>query len=187
MEKKEIKALDLDAPLLSLRDLLCLLEIDKNERGNAIGLIIMLGKEKIELKTAMATGSGPLLEVTDGLVNMVPDKKVKAGIKEVSARIEANMDSFLLEQKRTFFSFDDAIKEMIAEKSVPVCLVKAMLGGQWPEHPFNFDCVDSFMIEEDGTLVPDAGFGEPAPGPDFKLRFEMANDPLNLFAAEKEK
>jgi len=51
---------------------------------------------------------------------------------------------------------------------VPTRLVKAMLGGEWPEaRGFCFDAVDHFRCE-DGRLVPYDGF-DPAPGPDFEL------------------
>ena len=54
--------------------------------------------------------------------------------------------------------------------------VLAMLGGEWPDSGeskhwpsgFCWDRVDHFEVE-DGLLVPFSG-GEPAPGPDFKLR-----------------
>jgi len=185
VKEKKAKPLDLNTPLLSLTNLIHLLEIDKNEKTNAIALIIMIGKEKIAIKTDTG-GSKEILKTYNALVNNLQDKIAKR-LEQVLKEVEAHMDSFLHEQKDIFYSLDDAVMNMIEEKRIPAKLVKAMLGGKWPNHDFNFNCIDDFILEEDGTLVPNDGLGEPAPGPDFKLKFKMINDPTNLFRPVKKK
>ena len=52
-------------------------------------------------------------------------------------------------------------------------VVKAMLGGKWPEfHGFAFDAVPFWHVTSYGTLTPMDGEDKdsiPIPGPDFKL------------------
>jgi hypothetical protein len=57
--------------------------------------------------------------------------------------------------------------------AIPAELVKAMLGGEWPEdvpgyEGFCFDAVEVYHLE-DGFLVPYDGLGGIIPGPDFKI------------------
>lgn len=178
MKKEGNKPLDLDTPLLSLNALVDIFEIEEYERGNAIALIMMMTEE--ENKSNASKG---LVHAYNEIIKKLPEGVVKK-ITQVLEKIAAARKSFLQDQERIFFSLDDAVDAMIENKSIPARLVKAMLGGKWPEHPFNFCCVDSFMIEEDGTLVPDDGMGDSAPGPDFQLQFKMVNDPINPLGSE---
>lgn len=88
--------------------------------------------------------------------------------------LEQNIKKAIEDTRRVFLSESDVINHIIKGKFIPAALLKAMLDGKWPKHPFNFDSIDRFRIIR-GTLVPDDGTGEPAPGPDFKL--VMVNDP----------
>jgi hypothetical protein len=180
MREKKAKPLNFNTPLLSIKGLLRLLEINKDERVNAITLATMIMKERIRLK-AGADGSEHILQFGYELVNRLSNKAAKE-LSQILAEMETNLDSFLRAQKEVFYSIDDAVLDMIKEKRIPAKLVHTMLGGNWPEHPFNFCCIYNFIIEEDGTLVPNDGMGEPAPGPDFKL--SMVSDPLDFFKGE---
>ncbi len=78
-----------------------------------------------------------------------------------------------------YSSGSDVFFDAILDKwSIPIALVKILLGGKWPDvedvQGFNFEAVDRYLVkkeEETGEviLVPDDGFGTPCPGPDFKL------------------
>lgn len=172
MEKEREKPLNLDTPLLSLNALLNLLEIEDPERMNAMTLIMMVTEE--ENRPVRSPG---LLHAYKGIIKKLPPETVKK-IEQILEKIAAARESFLRDQQRTFYSLDDAVQNMIDNKSVPAKLVKAMLGGQWPNHPFGFECIGSYTMTKDGALVPDDGTGIEAPGPDFRLQFQMVNDPL---------
>ena len=175
--KKEVIPLNLDAPLLSIRTLLRFFEIDKDKRTSAIGTFLTVVDGMIKLKTGNY-GSNTLLKVYDELlINQLPPD-IATVLKRLLEETKNHIESFLRDQKNVFYSPADAVDDMIEAKRIPGKLVKALLGGKWPDHPFNFDSPDGFMMEKDGTLVPAAGFGEPAPGPDFKLFFKMVNDPI---------
>jgi len=95
----------------------------------------------------------------------------EAALNELEQNAKEAIEGIL----RTFISENDVVNAIIKKKRIPTRLVKAMLGGKWPKHDFNFDAVDHFRVIK-GTLVPDDGTDEPAPGPDLKLF--MVNDPL---------
>jgi len=181
MKKKEARAPSLGTPLLSAIGLLHFLEIDKEERSNAIALAIMILEEEIKLRVDI-NGSKDLLQAKLQLIEKLPEKTAQT-LRLILTELKVNLTSFLRAQKEVFYSTNDAVREMIEEKSIPAKLVKAMLGGKWPEHPFNFDAVGSYAISEHDTLVP-GDLEDPAPGPDFQLQFKMVNDPLNLFKEE---
>jgi hypothetical protein len=63
---------------------------------------------------------------------------------------------------------------------IPGKLVKAMLGGKWPEHHgFCFDAVAVWKVERGGRLVPyDGENGSPCPGPDFVITCDHDSFPL---------
>jgi hypothetical protein len=163
MQKKEVKIVPLtEVPVLSLTAVERLIASDMNSSWPYIVLamaklmaLFPLPRDKEEkMETALLDGRS------------VEDKKlVQATLEE----IKRALNEARKEQQRVFYSLDDAVDYMIEEKSVPAKLVKAMLGGQWPDHPFGFECIGSYMMKEDGTLVPDDGTGIEAPGPDFKL------------------
>jgi len=178
MEKKEAKAPSLNTPLFSVSGLLRLLEIDKESRERALALAIIILEEEIKLQGDI-NGSEDLLQAKLRLVETLPDKATQT-FKQLLTEAQVNLNAFLRAQKETFYSTDDAVREMIEEKSIPAKLVKAMLGGKWPEHPFNFDAVGSFAISKYDTLVP-GNLEYPAPGPDFQLQLKMVNDPQDLF------
>jgi len=71
----------------------------------------------------------------------------------------------------------------------PTKLVKAMLGGKWPDNPddFAFDAVDHYrlVINSDYSLLF-VGYdgGAPTPGPVFQIIIGKTDDPANTCALE---
>jgi hypothetical protein len=146
--------------------------------AEAITLSCKIGQDRIQPETPIrAEMIRTLVLLSNRLASKLPAGSAAEFLRILDG-IEKNIKLFRQEQKDVFYSTSDAVDEMVTEKRVPARLVKAMLGGKWPKHEFNFDCINYFMLEKDGTLIPGAGDGEPAPGPDFKLKFEMVNDPL---------
>ena len=74
----------------------------------------------------------------------------------------------------TVTTLDQTPKPMIVESEV----VKALLGGKWPEHHgYGFGSEECWMVTKYGTLTPMDGRGfdaSPTPGPDFRL--ELVDD-----------
>lgn len=173
MEKKKNKALDMNTPLLSLTALLDLFEVKESERTHAIGLVLTIAS-----KENLPGESLELIRVYKDIIKTLSDegaKRTQAALDKIAA---ARKD-FLQDQQRVFYSLGDAVNDMIENRSVPAKLVKALLGGQWPKHPFGFECISAYMMAEDGTLAPDDGTGIEAPGPDFQLQFKMIHDPVH--------
>lgn len=178
MQRREEQTVPLtEVPVLSLTAIERLMASDMNSSWPYIVLamaklmaLFPLPKDKEErMETALLHGRN------------VEDKKlIQATLEEIKQAFnEARKD-----QQRVFYSLGDAVDDMIENKLVPARLVKALLGGKWPEHPFSFECVGEYTMEEDGTLVPFDGVSEPAPGPDFQLQFKMVNDPIHPLGSE---
>lgn len=106
----------------------------------------------------------------------IPDKEWSIFLS-IFKEIKTNIKEALSEKERTFLSERDVIETMIKEKRIPNDIVKALLGGKWPEHQFNFDAVSHFKIIGH-KLVPYDG-DEEAPGPNIKISLELTDDPTN--------
>ncbi|MCX6763991.1 MAG: hypothetical protein NTZ97_04690 [Candidatus Moranbacteria bacterium] len=80
-----------------------------------------------------------------------------ASIKVINTPIGIRMGSLVaLDKKRKI-------------KAISPILLKALLGGQWPDFDgFNFNEVHNYRLEN-GRLVPYDFVGDIVPGPDFKV------------------